>query len=131
MSDGPEMSWIQAARRTDWAGLYDVFLKLLRSYEAIIKDRDEVRAELEKDKYALEQTNNGRPSEWAYSILRKDLDAERAKSAKLVEALCDLYNEKFENSIRWPGDSFNNFLSAHKETLEKALAEYSKEESGK
>ncbi len=66
---------------------HDTTQKLLVVKEELIKERDEARAELEKTKYALEQTNNGRPSEWAYSILRKDRDAARAKLQVLREPI--------------------------------------------
>lgn len=54
---------------------------------------DELKSDLDKTKKALEDTNNGRPSEWAYTILRKERDELMVDAAKLVDALehyCDI-----------------------------------------
>lgn len=49
-----------------------------RIIDALEKERDALKTELTKCKQALEQTNDGRPSEWAYSILRKERDELKA-----------------------------------------------------
>lgn len=45
----------------------------------LLKRAHKAEDELEKTKHALEETNNGKPSEWAYSILRKERDELKAQ----------------------------------------------------
>jgi hypothetical protein len=46
---------------------------------------------------------------------------EHAAYAKVVEALRDLYKCKYGNELRWPGDSYHDFLAKHEAILNEAL----------
>lgn len=42
-------------------------------------------------------------------------------------AFFDLYQTTFGNELRWPGDSFTNYLDKHKYILDKTLTQLNKE----
>ena len=79
------------ARLDDITNSRDNYREMIHNHQVgqanLIKERDELKEELVKTKHALEQTNDGRPSEWAYSILRKERDELNAENEKLLEKL--------------------------------------------
>lgn len=53
--------------------------ELVTENQLLEYDLTQARAEIAKAKHEIEQMNNGRPSEWAYSILREERDGLKAK----------------------------------------------------
>lgn len=80
------------------------------------KKATEYWQELEQVKTSLEDTNNGRPSEWAYSILRKERD----------ELKVELEQELARNCKIEAGEYYVVYHPDHSEPAESFVAEFNR-----